>query len=94
MVEVFRTNLETTKLKELGRGMCDEDVRIILTQFKTELMQDELSRRQDVASGLLDAVYDRVYSAKIETLNDAEAVLRSLKRILEGRKDDTVHEGN
>lgn len=76
---------EKRRLAEIARAFGEDDQRTILTQMKTEYIQDELTRRESVSQNILSAVCDFVYQTKVETLNDAEMVIKTLRKILEGR---------
>lgn len=79
------SEIEKNKMKEIARAFNDEDQRLILSQFKTVIIQEELERRMDVTNQILAAVYDIVYSTKVNSINDAEDTIRMLRKILAGR---------
>lgn len=82
------SEIEKNKMKEIARAFNDEDQRLILSQFKTVIIQEELERRTDVTNQILAAVYDIVYSTKVNSINDAEDTIRMLRKILAGREHE------
>ena len=67
------TNAEKENLRDVTKGMPDEEKKFALMFYPTEFLQDELKRREIVSNQKLDKLWTILHSAKEGmTLNQME----------------------
>lgn len=74
------TNAEKKKLYDLGMGMADEEREIMLMSFPSELMKNELKRREDIMSQSINKVKDIIFNTKSNmSLDEMSSMVNEIK---------------
>lgn len=77
------TNAEKKKLYDLGMGMADEEREIILMSFPSELLKNELKRREDIMSQSINKVKDIIFNTKSNmSLDEMSSIVTDIKEVL------------
>lgn len=77
------TNAEKKKLYDLGMGMADEEREIMLMSFPSELLKNELKRREDIMSKSINKVKDIIFNTKSNmSLDEMSNIVTDIKEVL------------
>lgn len=77
------TNAEKKKLYDLGMGMADEEREIMLMSFPSELLKNELKRREDIMSQSINKVKDIIFNTKSNmSLDEMSSIVTDIKEVL------------
>lgn len=78
------TNAEKKELYSVGLGMSEEEKRFILKAFPSNLLKEELKRREDIMSQSINDMKEIMFNTKsnmsleemANTLNNMQNVIR------------------
>ena len=88
-VEIMRKKVEQRNLLHIIKVMTDEDKRTVAMGLTTNILKEELCRRELLALNLVDNITDVIksYLDKPANLDNSEALIGELRQVLKVKED-------